>query len=381
MSTKILHEHPYNIKICLVSEYAYSLLKGDEGCVGGAEVQFVLVAKELVNRFYDVSFLTFEKSLNNYEVMRGIKVYCPFPLDRGISYFNPFNMYKLFYTISKINADIYIQRAGSPLTGLLAFFIRLKKKVFVYSSSSDRNVSDHLYLKSIKDFSRLFYILGVKLSSCVICQSEQQKSMLMENTGKKGKVIKNICSLPVNNKSRKTLEKRVLWIGRIQDIKRPELFLELAKRMPDFKFQMIGAPVKDNLKYYEKIKRGSEGINNLEFLGFISHTIIDTYYENSSVLVSTSSSEGFPNTFLEAWGHSIPVVSLEIDPDGIICKYKLGICSKSFEELVHDTYFMLQNDYLRSKYGDNGRDYLIREHSTNSIISEYEHLFGMLISK
>ena len=42
----------------------------------------------------------------------------------------------------------------------------------------------------------------------------------------------------------------------------------------------------------------------------------------SKILINTSSFEGFPNTFVQAWANGVPVISLKVDPDNIIKKKK-----------------------------------------------------------
>ena len=130
------------MKICILSEYAYSLGTNKSGTPGGAELQMTRLAKEFVKRSYDVSFVVFVKKENTVKVIDGIKVYNPFDNQfSGYTYLYPQNMYKLFKLLYKIDADIYIQMGTTPLTGAIAFFSKLKNKVFLYIAASDRNVS------------------------------------------------------------------------------------------------------------------------------------------------------------------------------------------------------------------------------------------------
>ena len=373
------------MKICILSEYAYSLF-ANEKCFGGSELQMTMLAKEFVDRSYDVSLVTFGKSNNSSKIINGIKVYHPFYIrSKGYVYFYPQNLYKLFKILNKIDADIYIQRATTPLTGLVACFAKLKKKIFIYSVSSNACVSNNLYIKRVNDFKKLIYKFGVKNSDCVICQTKDQKDLLKQTIGKDGVVIKNIYIPPKFESIKKNISKlKVLWVGRIINEKRPDLFLKLAKNFPDIDFCMIGCiggvSTYDS-KFYNDIQKNASKINNFDFKGFVPNNEINKYYAESSLVINTSYVEGFPNTFLEAWGNYTPVITLDFDPDEIICRYKLGLHSKTFEQLIKDTKTLLYNDNLRMEMGNNSREYVEKEHNLNKILNEYEYLIKNLVAK
>ena len=371
-----------NIKICILSELAYSLLTG-QGMRGGAELQMTILAKELVRRSYDVSFVAFEKSGSSSEVIDGIKVYNPFNnQNSGYTYLYPQNMFKLFKILKKIDADIYIQRATTPLTGFIGFFTKLNNKVFLYSASSDNDVSINLSLGSLKDLRNLFFRYGVKHCNMVICQTNHQKNLLKQTLGKEGKVIKNFypCS-KIAQKQKDSSIVKVLWVGRMRKEKRPDLYLSLAKCFPDFRFLMIGSPSSVHPEYYYEVKESAEKIKNLDFIGFVPYNKMEKYYAESTLLVNTSPNEGFPNTFLEAWGNFLPVVSLDFDPDEIICKNNLGYHSTTFEQMVQDIKTLVENDQLRAEIGANARRYIEDEHNVNKLVKEYEQVFEFLVNK
>ena len=47
------------------------------------------------------------------------------------------------------------------------------------------------------------------------------------------------------------------------------------------------------LSYYDGIKEEAERIPNLEFVGFVPYPDVNEYFNNASLLVNTSSVEGF----------------------------------------------------------------------------------------
>ena len=364
-----------NLKICVLSEYAHPLLSGTSNEIGGAELQMAMLAKELLKRSHDVSFVSFGDS-QYFSQIDGLNIYNPFDVQNsGFTHLKPWNILTLFKTLKKINADIYIQRGVTPLTGLTAMFCRLNHKKFVYSVASDSAVTSYLDIKTVSDLRKVFYKIGIMLSSVLVCQSKVQMELL-DKRGKKSVLIKNAYIPPLSQKPEHDIKS--LWVGRISKEKRPDLYFKLAKEIPEHDFFMIGAPSRKDCEYYKRIKKEAGDVDNLRFLGFVPHEKINEYYSRSSILVNTSPVEGFPNTFLEAWGNSIPVVSF-VDPDKVISRNKLGYSSNNFEEMVKNVKKLLETTDLRAEMGINGKKYVLNEHNFNKVVDSYEKLFERLI--
>ena len=269
------------VKICLLCEYAYSLLTGeaDEIGIGGAELQMTILAKELAKRLYDVSFVTFQKTRTSFRLFENIKIYNPFDYKTsGYTYLLPWNIYKLLKILEIIDADIYIQKGKTPLISVISFYSKLKNKSFIHLLSSDNSASSDLNIKTIKNLKNIIYRYGVKYCDYVICQTNHQKELLNNTIGKMGRVIKNMCIInQKENVRNKTNNLNVLWVGRLSKAKKPDLFLLLAKNIPDFRFWMIGAISSDELNYYYEIKESAKMIKNFDFIGFVPHNKIFGY--------------------------------------------------------------------------------------------------------
>lgn len=367
-------------KICIISEYAYPYFKFGGEKSGGAELQMFLLSKELSKNGHNIDFIVFDSSNTKKEYINGVNLHIPYNIkNKGITHLYPHNLVMLYVLLSKIGADIYIQRAGSPLTGIIALYAHLKNKKFIFSVSSDSNVSDQLHIKHIKDLKKIFYIFGIKYANCIICQTKHQQKILMKNISKKGFIIKNISSNNFNKSN--SNEKTILWVGRIIKEKNPEIFLKLAENLPQYSFKMIGGSKKGGSGYYNHIKNLAMKITNLEFLGFIPNNEIHTYYSKAIIFINTSNSEGFPNTFLESWANSTPIVSLKFDPDKIIFKNKLGLISDDFNELSEDCIKLITNNDLRIDLARNGLNYVNKFHNSSKIIKRYEKLFNIILKQ
>jgi glycosyltransferase involved in cell wall biosynthesis len=163
-------------------------------------------------------------------------------------------------------------------------------------------------------------------------------------------------------------------VGRYTDFKQPELFLKLAEFFPYEKFSMICQILGHNNKY-DMISEKSKKMKNVTFISHIPYNQIDTFYQNAKIFVNTSRAEGFPNTFIQACKAGVPILSLNVNPDGFLDKFDCGICSGgSFEQLVESLNFMLAEDrYI--EMGKNGENYVRQNHDIAKIAEEYKKYF------
>jgi glycosyltransferase involved in cell wall biosynthesis len=234
---------------------------------------------------------------------------------------------------------------------------------------------DGTFIKNAKLYERMLYKFGIKRADCIIAQSKYQQELLKKNYNQDSIIIKNPYPIEEVVEISKSRPPVILWVGTIKpEWKQPDLFLKLAKAIPDGRFQMVGGS-STNKQFYEQIKDDAERIPNLESVGFVPYPDVNLYFNNASILINTSSVEGFSNTFLQAWSGYTPVVSLNADPDGIICKYKLGFHSCTFEQMVRDVKTLLKYEKLREKMGMNGRIYVEREHDIKKIVKKYAEIF------
>ncbi|MGB8218565.1 MAG: glycosyltransferase family 4 protein [Candidatus Methanoperedens sp.] len=98
----------------------------------------------------------------------------------------------------------------------------------------------------------------------------------------------------------------ILFVGNIQAIKNPQLFIELAKRIPEAKFVMIGRNI-DALHLMNNYKISIP--KNLILMAEMPHADTLDAISACRVFVMTSKREGIPTVLLEAMGFGKPVVA------------------------------------------------------------------------
>jgi len=64
---------------------------------------------------------------------------------------------------------------------------------------------------------------------------------------------------------------------------------------------------------------------NVDYLGELPVERVDAEIAASDILVNTSSTEGFPNTFIQGWLRGVPAVSCYVDPDKCLSQGGAGI--------------------------------------------------------
>lgn len=309
-----------SLHVCIVAPYIYPVLMGilkkevAGAFAGGAEFQQTILAAELTRAGVEVSILT-ETPWPEQQVMvddiRVIKLpNCSggVPIVRNI---HP-RLTRIYSALRQLRCDIYYQRCAGANTLATALLARTRRCPFVYAGAHDL---DFDLPNTDKQFSyrggwreaRLFRI-GLRMADGVITQHAIQADALQRWHGKVGQVIPNCYPTPASLSPRTGTH--VLWVGTIKAVKRPDLFLSLARSLPNLQFKMIGGPGgPDGDNTFRLIRAEADHIPNLEFCGFIPVAEVEQHFDQAKLFINTSDSEGFPNTFLQAWSRGVPSVS------------------------------------------------------------------------
>lgn len=322
------------MKICFLTPNVYPLFaeKKVAETAGGAELQQKYIGEALRNRGYEVSYVSKDYGQPDNLGAQGLRIlksYKPGSGFYGLRFFYPM-LYKTWKALTKADADVYYVRCASYLVGIVALFSKCYGKKFIFAGAHENDFMPSRMIVSGK-LEGFLYAYGLKNTDAICVQSYNQKQLLWDNFRLDGMVIRNFSPCQVRPVSLYERE-YILWVSTIRSWKRPRHFLKLAEQYPQEQFVMIGGPATNDKYLYEKIEETSQKVDNLEFLGFQPLEIVERYFNRAKVLINTSKSEGFPNTFLHAWCRGVPVISC-FDPDGLIAKHNLGFVVSSEIEL------------------------------------------------
>ena len=228
-------------------------------------------------------------------------------------------------------------------------------------------------LKFYKGFNFIFSILIQilnerfvlsKILNIIVC-SPQMKVLVRKMTKSKVQVIQNGIDLEdIRNiqPHHKSIEPpSILYVGGLSKVKGIDVLLNavpiIRKKNPNLHIYIAGSGTEEgNLK---KVVKKLNLEETVKFLGFISGDEKYSYYKSVDVCVFPSRYESFGIVLLEAMACGKPVVASNVGGIPFVVEDgKTGLLFESgnVEDLAEKVIFLLQNEELRKKMGEAGRE-------------------------
>jgi glycosyltransferase involved in cell wall biosynthesis len=369
------------MRIAIVAHNAYGMISGvQSGHIGGVERQAAMLARWLAGRGHDVSLITWNEGGPSVEIVDRVRVIKICRPDAGLPvlrFFVP-RWSSLNAALRVADADIYYQNGAEEVTGQVAMWCRRHGRRFVFSAASDMDC-DRWITTDRPLRERLLYRYGLRAADRIVVQTGVQAEMLKTATGLRSQVL----SMPGDDCARNPARRRgprgedsplLLLVGRIAPEKNIEMFVELARMLPDMRFLVVG-PGDPSNAYVASITGLSNDVPNLEFFGSADRHQLCDLYLSATALCCTSHYEGFPNTFIEAWSLGLPVIST-VDPDGVIAHHNLGAHVSGLNDMRDRVRQLAGSHENRDAIAENARAYFQSNHQLDVAMERFEHLFG-----
>lgn len=361
--------------------FLYSTGYFDPECdkaAGGAETGVYLNGMEWRNLGADVNFICYHPRRKGCQEIDGVRVwFVEGRTIRGNSGTSAAKVYRsIFQIIRAARPDVFYQAGADLTTGLYYAFCRLHGIPTVQRLANDRDLLPELR-RMLGPWRHRAYLMGLHGARVRIAQTFRQQAMLRELRGLDSIRIPN-CKILAEPKAAGP-RGRVTWIARAREAKRPYLFLDLVRAHPGIRFCMV-APGYGDI-YEADLKHAASDLPNLEFRGLQSFDEVQTLLAESSLLVSTSEYEGFPNTFLEASLQRTPVLSLEIDPDGYLERCGAGQVFSRMEDLSSALPELLARPDRLAEMGSRGRMEVEAEYDVKQVAPRYLQAFQLAIER
>jgi len=331
--------------------------------MGGAQYQGHLLAEELARRRgVEVTYLARDipadaaqrfgttYTIRSMGTWRGIR--------RRAAVFDAPQLWRL---LRELQPDVIYQQMRQSYTAVSALYARRTGVPFFFQIASDLDIDPGWFSSGISSnlpFNLLESITGLwglRRADYILAQSTRQARLLRERLGlEAAAVIRNFQPLPARLPDKPLAPVEVLWVANFKDVKRPELFVQLAEEFRgrnDVRFTMAGRPSGQRRRFAPLMERIGQ-MENLRYLGELSIDEVNERMAQAHIHVNTSSFEGFPNTFIQAWAQGAVVTTIAVDPDEEgMERLGIGICAGTFDNLRSVIDELVRNPERRHSIG------------------------------
>lgn len=186
------------------------------------------------------------------------------------------------------------------------------------------------------------------------------------------KSLFQVLNSPVNNikinKRNSQLNKKILWAGRLDRQKRPDLLLKIAKALPSVVFSVYGEPL---LESPQEIVNELKELSNVEMKGSfngVEELPFDTY----SAFLYTSQWDGIPTIIISAALSGIPIVASNVGGVGEVIDETRGYPINDIEnidEYIKAIQLVLNNENDSLLKAIKAQEY-VNENHTEKVFSD-----------
>ncbi|MDQ0141594.1 glycosyltransferase [Cupriavidus necator] len=125
---------------------------------------------------------------------------------------------------------------------------------------------------------------------------------------------------------------RILWAGRFDREKRPDLLLQIAQRLPECHFDVYGVPTLSTPPEILAVLAKLKHMRNVSILG--AYEGFDSVpAENYALLLYTTQWDGLPNVVLEAQASGLPVLAPDIGGISEVIPADSGFLLERFDDV------------------------------------------------
>ena len=383
------------IRVCFISPLGYGLYNPEgKYPFGGAEVQFYLLSRELArDPAYAVTVLTTVNEPGGTEacgrvtvikrqargrLAEGPRAARLLSLDAWRGYWASFReMRNLF---REIDADVYVHGGAGVEVGAYALICRLLRRRFVYVVVSSADL-DQPYGK-VEGALKHLYPLGLRLAHAIICQTEEHQASLKARYGRDSVLVRTGYEIP--DQLPKTAlsggKAGLLWVGRGHPLKQPDVFLDLAKRLPKERCTMLIMKDERHADLWQRVLARAAALKNVTVReAVLPWDEVDRLFTDAKLFVNTSTYEGFPNTFVQAAMRATPILSWAVDPDRVLARHRIGLCAgRSFERLAVDAERLCAAEPQRAEMGRRAWEYAKGHHDLHRSVAKLKALVQSL---
>ncbi len=178
----------------------------------------------------------------------------------------------------------------------------------------------------------------------------------------------------------KKKEKSVIFLGRLEAQKRAWVFCEIAKRMPEYDFYVLGQFFrhrKDNERMLAPYMKND--IPNLHFVGHVDGKEKAELIKSARILCSTAIWEGIPISWLECLSYGTVLVS-DLEREGLVEKFGLftgdnpGDGFDGVDNFIPAIRELMENDKLYKQKAESAIKYIRETHNIPRFVNDLRNV-------
>lgn len=370
-------------RICLFAPYLWPAFSGGRiPFAGGAETQQRALATGLAARGFEVVVATCDYGQGRRAAAEGVTflaTHPPFAGLPGLRFLHP-RLTGNLRALHAADADVYYARGAGFPAGLAFDVARARGAAFAFGAAHDRDTDPALPgLGNPRD--RWWARRALGGADLVIAQTGRQREAFRARLGRDSVVVPNLVELPAAPREAARGD-ALVWLSTYKESKRPEWFVELARRRPERRCIMAGVvpPPPLTTAAWDAARRAAESLPNLEVRGHVQREGLGALFDEAALFVHTSPAEGFPNTLLEAWAHGVPALTA-FDPDGILEREGLGERVEGLEALADAAERWGADPARREEAGARARAWVAAHHAPGPVVDRVAALFEPLAAR
>lgn len=193
--------------------------------------------------------------------------------------------------------------------------------------------------------------------------------------------ISNLCA----TKPSRVKENIIIFLGRIESVKRGWLFCEIAKQLPKYQFYVLGKTFRDDGKNSEIMNKYMD-VPNLHFVGHVDGEEKIAFLKRAKILINTSIHEALPISFLEALSYGTVLVSNR-NPENLTGKFGIhvgDVLGDGFDkvELYSNAVRQLMlNDSLRNELAVQAIEYVKKIHNVEDFVNNTRSIISQEVDR
>ena len=354
------------MKIAFLNDRIYGYANADPRAVGGSERQKWLLARALASSGWTVCVGIRQRlRLGERRTIDGVEFH-------GIM--QGHYLLDWYRYLSSMRPDWLYWRGASHLLGPLVQMAHVLGVRTIFAAAFDTDVHPCSALTARQRWWPL-YAWGLSKTERLFVQHGRQLEELPSRWRPKAFVVRSITDTHSHLTPHSCREPYVAWVGMLRQPKRPDLLIEIAKRLPEVKYVVCGGATthRSPSGYSQSVIGRLRGLSNIEFRGQVAPDEAERVIAEAAVLLCTSDQEGFPNTFLQAWSYGTPVVTLQVDPDSVIKRFDLGAVTGMVEATVEQLQRLLRSPDEREGMAARAREYIAGHHSAEVVVKAFNH--------